>query len=70
MQPVWKARLNLEQLQQSFLAWVRSLVRLSGGQVIAIDGKTLRQSYDCADGKGANPLLSLWEKSTNSRTFS
>lgn len=54
------ARLNPKQLQQSFLEWVRSLVRLSGGQVIAIDGKTLRQSYDCADGKGAIHMVSAW----------
>ncbi|MBD2003840.1 MULTISPECIES: ISAs1 family transposase [Cyanophyceae] len=54
------ARLNPQQLQQSFLEWVRSLVRLSGGQVIAIDGKTLRQSYDSADGKGAIHMVSAW----------
>ena len=54
------ARLNPQQLQQSFLEWVRSLVRLSGGQVIAIDGKTLRQSYNCADGKGAIHMVSAW----------
>lgn len=54
------ARLNPQQLQQSFLEWVRSLVGLSGGQVIAIDGKTLRQSYDSADGKGAIHMVSAW----------
>ena len=54
------ARLNPEQLQQCFLEWVRSLVRLSGGQIIAIDGKTLRQSYDSADGKGAIHMVSAW----------
>jgi predicted transposase YbfD/YdcC len=54
------ARLNPQQLQQSFLEWVRSLVHLSGGQVIAIDGKTLRQSYDSADGKGAIHMVSAW----------
>ena len=54
------ARLNPEQLQQCFLEWVRSLVRLTNGQVIAIDGKTLRQSYDSADGKGAIHMVSAW----------
>ena len=54
------ARLNPEQLQQSFLEWVRALVRLSDGQVIAIDGKTLRQSYDSGHGKGAIHMVSAW----------
>ena len=54
------ARLNPEQFQQCFLEWVRSLVRLSEGEVIAIDGKTLRQSYDSADGKGGIHMVSAW----------
>jgi predicted transposase YbfD/YdcC len=54
------ARLNPEQLQQCFMEWVRSLVRLSNGEVIAIDGKTLRQSYNRADGKGAIHMVSAW----------
>jgi len=54
------ARLNPEQFQQCFLEWVRSLVRLSDGEVIALDGKTLRQSYDTADGKAAIHMVSAW----------
>jgi predicted transposase YbfD/YdcC len=54
------ARLNPEQFQQCFLKWVRSLVCLSGGQVIAIDGKTLRQSYDSANAKAAIHMVSAW----------
>lgn len=54
------ARLNPEQLQQSFLNWVRSLVCLSSGEVIAIDGKTLRQSYDASDSKAAIHMVSAW----------
>lgn len=54
------ARLNPEQFQACFLNWVRSLVRLSEGEVVAIDGKTLRQSYDSADGKAAIHVVSAW----------
>jgi predicted transposase YbfD/YdcC len=54
------ARLNPEQFQACFLTWVRSLVRLSDGEVIAIDGKTLRQSYNRADDKAAIHMLSAW----------
>lgn len=54
------ARLNPEQFQACFLNWVKSLVSLSDGEVVAIDGKTLRQSYDSADGKAAIHMVSAW----------
>jgi predicted transposase YbfD/YdcC len=54
------ARLNPEQFQQSFLKWVRTLVQLSDGQVIAVDGKTLRQSYERAESKAAIHMVSAW----------
>ena len=52
------AQLNPEQFQQCFLEWVRSLVHLSDGEIIAIDGRTLRQSDDPADGKAAIHMVS------------
>jgi predicted transposase YbfD/YdcC len=54
------ARLNPEQFQACFLSWVQSLVRLSAGEVVAIDGKTLRQSYDSGDDKAAIHMVSAW----------
>lgn len=54
------ARLNPEQFQACFLSWVRTLVQLSEGEVIAIDGKTLRQSYDPRDSKAAIHMVSAW----------
>lgn len=54
------ARLDPEQLQQCFLAWVRSVSQLTHGEVIAIDGKTLRRSYDSGDNKGAIHMVSAW----------
>ncbi len=54
------ARLNPEQFQACFLSWVRTLVRLSEGEVVAIDGKTLRQPYDEQDGKAAIHMVSAW----------
>jgi predicted transposase YbfD/YdcC len=54
------ARLNPEQLQECFLNWVRGIAEISEGEVIAIDGKTLRQSYDNAEGKGAIQMVSAW----------
>jgi predicted transposase YbfD/YdcC len=43
-------RLNPEQFQQCFLNWIKSISNITSGEVVAIDGKTLRHSYD----KGAN----------------
>jgi len=54
------AALNPEQFQQCFLNWVRSLSQQSQGQVIAIDGKTLRQSRNPSDGKRAIHVVSAW----------
>ncbi len=40
------ARLDPQQLQQCFLIWIDAITQRLGVQVIAIDGKTLKQSYD------------------------
>ncbi|MEM1253892.1 MAG: ISAs1 family transposase, partial [Cyanobacteria bacterium P01_H01_bin.21] len=47
------AALNPERLQSCFLSWVRSVAHLSAGEIVAIDGKTLRHSYDSSNDKGA-----------------
>ena len=54
------ARLNPEQLQESFLSWVSAVSRVSEGEVIAIDGKTVRRSYDEGKNKGAIHMVSAW----------
>ena len=52
------AALNPETLQSCFLSWVKNVAQLTHGEVIAIDGKTLRHSYDMAQGKGAIHIVS------------
>ena len=54
------ARLEPEQLQGCFLSWVRSVSRITEGEVIAIDGKTVRRSYDEGKEKGAIHMVSAW----------
>lgn len=54
------ARLDPEELQSAFLSWVRTVSQLSAGEVIAIDGKTARRSYDKGSGKGAIHMVSAW----------
>ena len=54
------ARLDPEQFQESFVRWVREISELTAGQVIAIDGKTLRRSHDGLLGKAAIAMVSAW----------
>lgn len=54
------ARLNPEQMQQCFSRWIAAISQLSAGEVIAIDGKTLRHSYEQGSGKGAIHMVSAW----------
>ena len=53
-------RLDPEQFQAGFLDWVRSVSRLTQGEVVAIDGKTLRGSGDRAAGRRPLHLVSAW----------
>lgn len=54
------ARLDPGKFAQCFTSWVKAVNQLTQGQVIAIDGKTLRRSHDRANGKGAIHLVSAW----------
>lgn len=54
------ARLDPEQFRCCFLEWVRAVQDLTHGQVIAIDGKTLRRSHDRVAGREAIHLVSAW----------
>lgn len=40
------ARINPQQFQACFLNWIQSISQITQGEVVAIDGKTLRRSYD------------------------
>ncbi len=52
--------LNPEQLQQCFLKWVESISQITVGEIVAIDGKTLRHSYDKSNNKSAIHMVSAW----------
>ena len=53
-------RINPQIFEQCFRRWVESIVETVGAQVIPIDGKTLKGSYDRAQGKTALHLVSAW----------
>ena len=54
------AALDAEQFQHGFLRWIRAVWPATGGEVIAVDGKTLRGSHDRGIGKDAIHLVSAW----------
>ena len=56
---IFKA-LKPAEFEQCLLRWVTSLHEVAAGQLVAIDGKTLRQSFDKADAKSAIHMVSAW----------
>ncbi len=54
------ALLEPTQLQECFVSWVKSIAELSLGEVVSIDGKSARHSYNKEQGKGAIHLVSAW----------
>ena len=54
------AALDPEAFQGCFVAWVKAVAPLGSGEQIAIDGKTLRHSYDRGGSKGAIHMVSAW----------
>lgn len=54
------ARLNPQQFQQCFLSWIKAINKVTSGEVIAFDGKSLRHSYDKKAEKGAIHMVSAW----------
>jgi predicted transposase YbfD/YdcC len=60
------ARLDPEQFQACFVAWVRDVVTATAGPVgpghpvVAVDGKTVRRSHDRTAGRAAIHMVSAW----------
>lgn len=48
------------EFERGLLSWIADLHQISGGQIVAIDGKTLRRSFDAANSKSAIHMVSAW----------
>ena len=57
------ALINPEKFQECFALWIRSVALLTDGEVIAIDGKSLKNSYDKKFGNRAINMVSAWATS-------
>lgn len=54
------AAIKPAEFEKCLLNWITALHEFTAGQVIAIDGKTLRRSYDKARSKQAIHMVSAW----------
>jgi predicted transposase YbfD/YdcC len=54
------ARLNPGEFEKGLLSWIQAVHEVTDHRLIPIDGKTLRGSYDRADGRAALHMVSAW----------
>lgn len=54
------AALDPFEFEQSFLSWIQAVSTRLTGEVVAVDGKTLRRSHDKRLGKNAIHMVSAW----------
>ncbi|MBW4456002.1 MAG: ISAs1 family transposase [Nostoc indistinguendum CM1-VF10] len=55
-------RINPKEFEQCFQVWIQSIVEKLGVEVVAIDGKALKGSYDRKSELKALHLVSAWSK--------
>jgi predicted transposase YbfD/YdcC len=54
------ARLDPAAFEKALLAWMQAVQEITESRLIAIDGKTLRGSYNRQDGRAAIHMVSAW----------
>ena len=54
------AALKPAEFEKCLLSWIAALHEITDGQLVAIDGKTLRRSFDAASGKAPIHMVSAW----------
>jgi len=52
--------LDPAKFEVCFMDWIQAVFDATGGQIIPVDGKTLRHSYDKKSGKAAIHMVSAW----------
>ncbi|MCK5323760.1 MAG: ISAs1 family transposase [Desulfobulbaceae bacterium] len=54
------SRINSKTFQECFVSWIQSVAKTVEGEVVPIDGKTLRRSHDSGSDKAAIHMVSAW----------
>ncbi len=57
------ARLKPEALQQSFISWMEAVHKSTDGELINIDGKTLRGAKEAGNSRSLIHMVSVWSAS-------
>jgi len=52
--------LKPKEFRRCFLEWIKGVSKLTKGEIVSIDGKKLRQSYDNGSKKSAIHMVSAW----------
>lgn len=58
-------QIDPDGFRQAFIAWMNSLAQLNAGEVVALDGQTLRRSFDRASNKSAIHMVSAFATANN-----
>ncbi len=53
-------RLKANEIENAFQSWISSLIKVTGADIIAVDGKTARRSFTTNDRKTALHTVSAW----------
>jgi predicted transposase YbfD/YdcC len=48
------------EFKKCFLNWIKEVSKITNGEIVSIDGKTVRRSYDKRSNKSAIHLVSAW----------
>lgn len=54
------ASIDPNEFKACFIQWIQAIRQLTHGEVVAVDGKTLRRSHDQNNGKSAIHMVSAW----------
>jgi predicted transposase YbfD/YdcC len=57
------ARLKPGEFQRCFMNWIRAVTKTTDGEIVPVDGKTLRRSHNRSAGQQAIELVSAWAAS-------
>jgi predicted transposase YbfD/YdcC len=59
------SKLDPEHFKKKFIEWINSVATVSEGEIVAIDGKTLRGSHDGGSNKQAIHMISAWARNAH-----
>lgn len=57
--------IKVKEFEEFFLSWVNTIIQRCNKDYIAVDGKTLRRSYDKKSDKAAIHMVSAWSSKNN-----